>query len=114
MFFRHGIGEAIAEIERGWVHASSPARISIADPPRCSRRHGNDSGSKPVQEARDLRADGSPRRNDQRFGKGTRGNQHFVFRFESGETGLGLQLFKHDRHQSRGIDGDHFGRPSSS
>src|SRR3954467_8057820 len=30
MFFRHRIGEAIAEIERGRVHASSPARISLA------------------------------------------------------------------------------------
>ena len=28
------VGETVAEIERGWVHASSPSLIGFADPPR--------------------------------------------------------------------------------
>src|SRR5436305_11164187 len=50
MFFRQCIGEAVAEVQGGWVHASAPARINLADPPRCSRRDGNDLATEPIDQ----------------------------------------------------------------
>ena len=103
MFFRHRIGEAIAEIERGRVHASSPARISLADPPRCSRRHRHDIEIKPVQDVRHLGPDPSPGGNDQHFGQRARRNQDLILGLERGDASLRPRLVEGNSHQRRGV-----------
>ncbi len=118
MFFRHRIGEAIAEIERGRVHASSPARISLADPPRCSRRHRHDIEIKPVQDVRHLGPDPSPGGNDQHFGQRARRNQDLTSAssaaMQASAPGSSRAIAISAEVSSAIIWGDHRGRPSSS
>ena len=103
MFFRQCIGEAVAEVQGGWVHASAPARINLADPPRCSRRHRHDIEIKPDQDVRHLGPDPSPGRNDQHFGQRARRNQDLILGLEGGHASLHPRLVEGDSHQRRGV-----------
>ena len=108
MFLRHRVGEAIAKIQTRRVHASSPLLVDEADPPRSGRRDRYDFGSKPVDQARHLGREISPRRDDEQLGQRAGGDQDFVFGFKSGETRIGPGLLEDDRHQGRCVDCNHF------
>lgn len=95
------------------MNALTPVCVGLGDATRRGRRHCRNFETKPVDQAGQLFADIAPRRDDQRFGHGAGGNQNDVFGLEPRDADISLRLVKNDRHQRRGIDHDHSGRPSS-
>src|ERR1051325_11033708 len=68
-FFGQLVGKAVAEIEGGWVHASSPLLVGMADPPRRGLGDRNDIEIEPSQELGRLDRDSASDGDDQQFGQ---------------------------------------------
>ena len=95
------LGEAISEIQGGRVRALSPPLISLGGAPRRGRRDRRHVKAEAVDQARHLRADLPPRRDDERFGHGDGKNQDILLGFQRGDAGVGLRLVEDDRQRTK-------------
>ena len=77
------------------------------------RRHRDDLEAEARDQRADLIADIAPSRDDQRLGDGPGRDQQLLGFLDRGHAGFVLRFAEHDRHEGRGIDGDHAGSPSS-
>jgi hypothetical protein len=93
--------------------ALSPLPIGLGNTPHGGRRDHQKLEAEPIDDARHLGANVSPRGDDERFGRGTGGNQDIVIGFEHCDTGIGLRLVEDDGHQCGSADRYHRGNPSS-
>src|SRR5215471_8971197 len=94
------------------MRASSPSRVSCGDPAGRGRGHRCDFKAEPIDHAGHFFIDVVPRRDDQRLRHGPGGNHHLGLRFQDPYAGIGFRLSERNRHQGRGIDRDHRGKPS--
>jgi hypothetical protein len=108
------VGETIAEIERRRVHAAAPPSISFGNPLRDGCRHGHDVYVKLVKNVRYLLIYASPGRDDQQLGQSAGRNHYVIVGRKRRFTRLTGRFSQDYCHKGGGVDGDHFGKPSSS
>ena len=108
------IGEAVAEVQPGRMGAFTPSRVGIGYPPGHGRRDACNLELESIDKPGHFRAEAPPFGNDQRFGYRRGGDHDPLVCRERLRTGRRLGCVQQDRHQCRGVDRDHFGRPSPS
>ena len=95
------------------MQSLAPPLISLCNSQRGRGRDGNGVKAKPFDQVGHFRGHTSPTRDNESFRNCCCGNQNVGFGFERVDAGVSFGFRENNRHESRGIDRDHFGSPSS-
>src|SRR5271166_552387 len=108
--FRQRIGEAVAEVQPGFVHAASPAGVGGGYASRLSLRYRDCLHRQVADKFIHCRANAAPRCHHEGFGEGGSRDRQLRFLFDCRHAGLSLRLVQYNCHECRSVDHDHFGR----
>src|SRR5215831_12527809 len=94
------------------MRASSPSRVGGGDPACRGRGHRYDFKAEPIDHAGHFFIDVAPGCDDQGLRHRSGGNHNLGLGFQNPYAGIGFLFSERNRHQCRGIDGNHRGKPS--